>query len=106
MAMEELMTISDDPTTRPLRLIKLDEVLAKTGIKSKSKVYDEVAKGRLDPPVPLGTNSVAWIESKVDEYILARIAERDAALASAKPKAEIDRRPGRPRLSPWHQSTP
>jgi prophage regulatory protein len=109
MATEEFMTIPKDAQGgapgRPLRLLKIAEVKDRTGIKSDSKVYDEVAKGRLDPPVPLGPNSVAWVETEVDEYIRARIAERDKALAhaAAKPKAEINRRPGRPQRSIWHQ---
>jgi prophage regulatory protein len=90
-----------------LRLIKMPEVKSKTGL-SDSKVYDEVAKGRLKPPVQLGSNSVAWVEAEVDEFILARIAERDAALvrAAANPGAEISRRPGRPRHSIWHAGQP
>jgi prophage regulatory protein len=85
-----------------LRLIKMPEVKSKTGL-SDSKVYDEVAKGNLKPPVPLGSNSVAWVESEVDEYILARIAERDEALAraAANPSAKPQRRAGRPKQSRW-----
>jgi prophage regulatory protein len=88
-----------------LRLIKMPEVRLKTGL-SDSKIYAEISKGRLKPPVPLGPNSVAWVEAEVDEYIRDRIAERDEALAraAAEPKAEITRRPGRPQRSIWHSN--
>ena len=82
-------------------ILKLPAVKSKTGL-SKSQVYVEVNKGRLKPPVRLGLNSVGWVESEVEEYILARIAERDAALAlnAANSQPKLPRRPGRPQHSP------
>ena len=75
-------------------ILKLPAVKSKTGL-SKSQVYVEVNKGRLKPPVRLGLNSVGWVESEVEEYILARIAERPA-LNAANPQPKLPRRPGRP----------
>jgi prophage regulatory protein len=36
-----------------------------------------MAEGTFPKPVKLGARAVAWVESEVEEWILARIEERD-----------------------------
>ena len=59
-----------------MRIIRLCEVLANTGL-ARSSVYRYVADGSFPKPVSLGDRAVGWVESEVLEWILERIAERD-----------------------------
>lgn len=43
-----------------------------------STIYAEMKAGRFPLPVKLGRSS-RWVESEIDEYIAARMRERDAA---------------------------
>ena len=51
-----------------MRLIKLKEVLHITGL-SRSTVYRFMSAGGFPMKVELGGNSVAWVESEVEEWI-------------------------------------
>jgi prophage regulatory protein len=80
------------PAPKPKRLLRLPEVLARTGMK-QSQWFDAVARGVVPKPVhPLpGGRAVAWVESEIDALIDARIAERDQAAALAEaPTAAIE----------------
>ena len=65
------------PREYPLTLIRLPEVLKRTGL-SRSTIYDKLdAKSpRYDPRFPkqrnLGTGSVGWVESEIDAWISSR----------------------------------
>ncbi|MGS0497016.1 helix-turn-helix transcriptional regulator [Pseudoalteromonas mariniglutinosa] len=59
-----------------MRLIKLKEVLHITGL-SRSTVYRFMSAGVFPMKVELGGNSVAWIESEVEEWISEKIGKRD-----------------------------
>jgi len=56
-----------------MRLIRLPEVLRKTGL-SRSRVY---ADKTFPERVRLGKRSVAWDEAEVDEWIQALIESRE-----------------------------
>lgn len=43
-----------------------------------STIYAEIKAGRFPAPVKLGRSS-RWVESEIDNYIAARIAERNKA---------------------------
>jgi prophage regulatory protein len=58
------------------RLIRLREVMAKTGL-SRSYVYALAQKGQFPKPVKLSERSVAWIEAEVLAWIDERIKQRD-----------------------------
>lgn len=58
------------------RLIRLRGVLERTG-DNKSTIYQKMAAGQFPRPVPIGERAVAWIESEIDAYIDACIANRD-----------------------------
>lgn len=59
-----------------MRIIRLSEVLVSTGL-ARSTVYKYVADGSFPKPVSLGDRAVGWVENEVQEWVLARIAERD-----------------------------
>ena len=58
-------------------LITLESVIERTTI-SKSRIYEAIRKGRFPRSVPVGERRRAWIESEVEDWIDARVAERDA----------------------------
>ena len=57
-------------------LIRLPKVMEKTGF-SEPWIYRLMSQKRFPRPTKLGLRAVAWVESEVDEWIDARIAERD-----------------------------
>jgi prophage regulatory protein len=63
-----------------MKLIRLPETLAKTGL-SRTRCYVLIAKGEFPQPVKLGLNAraIAFPETEVDAWIAERIAEREAA---------------------------
>jgi len=54
--------------TSPSRLLRLPSVLERVGI-SKTEVSRRVKQGAAPSAVRLGTNSVAWLESDIEQYI-------------------------------------
>jgi prophage regulatory protein len=58
------------------KLIKLKAVMDCTGL-GRSTVYNYIAENQFPKPVSLGLRAVAWVESEVQDWILARIEARD-----------------------------
>lgn len=73
-----------------MRIIRLKNVIDATGL-ARSTIYKYIAEGIFPKPVNLApagidmpsTRGVGWIESEVEDWILARIEERDMAEGSA-----------------------
>jgi prophage regulatory protein len=61
-----------------MRLISMDET-ARRVMFSKVHVYRLIAAGKFPRPVKIGEARIAFVESEVDEFIRARIAQRDRA---------------------------
>lgn len=59
-------------------LIRRPEVLRRCGI-SNSTLHRRVCAGDFPAPVPLGSASVAWVESEIDTWIERRIEARHAS---------------------------
>ena len=57
------------------RLLRLQAVRELTGL-SRSTIY---ADPEFPKPVKIGPRAVAWVEQEIKEWIVARIAERQAA---------------------------
>jgi len=75
------MEVHTPPTPYHFRLIRMKEVIQKTGL-SKSSIYDLIARNQLPRPVrlsPAGGRSVAFVESQIDAWIAERIAARNVA---------------------------
>jgi prophage regulatory protein len=66
-----------------MKLIRLPETLAKTGL-SRTRLYEAVAAGTFPKPAKLGSDAraIGFLESEVDEWIGARLAERETAAAA------------------------
>ena len=64
-----------------MRIIRLREVMELTGL-ARSTVYKYVEAGTFPQPVPLGGRSVGWVEQEVEDWVLARIEERDATIST------------------------
>lgn len=62
--------------TRPLKILRLSAVKAKTG-QPTSSIYAAMAAGNFPRPIPLGERAVGWLESEVDSWIEACLRKRD-----------------------------
>ncbi|ODS10547.1 helix-turn-helix transcriptional regulator [Vibrio scophthalmi] len=58
-----------------IRLIRLNEVLAMTGL-SRSSMYRSIEKNQFPQQVSLSDRAVAWVEGEVQEWITSRIEAR------------------------------
>lgn len=56
------------------KLIRLPEVLYRTGY-SKPWIYRLIKQNKFPKQVKIGTRSIAFVESEVDEWIASKIAE-------------------------------
>ncbi|MBZ4102874.1 AlpA family transcriptional regulator [Escherichia fergusonii] len=65
-------------------LIRLSEVQKRTGY-SKAWIYRLLKEKRFPQSVKIGSRSIAFVESEVDEWINQRIEARDV-LISTKPQ--------------------
>ncbi|RKO79451.1 dipicolinate synthase [Pectobacterium parmentieri] len=61
-------------------LIRMSETIRRTGY-SKAWIYKLIAQGRFPHPVKIGSRSIAFIESEIDEWINQRIAESRGKVA-------------------------
>lgn len=59
-----------------MNMLRLQELIKKTGL-SRSSIYRYVAKGNFPQPVQLGERTIAWVESEVDDWLMAKIKERE-----------------------------
>lgn len=69
------MSHNEDPI---MRIIRLREVIDSTGL-ARSTVYKYIAEGTFPKPVALGDRAVGWVQSEVQDWIMARIEQRDEA---------------------------
>ncbi|ENQ8616746.1 AlpA family transcriptional regulator [Vibrio fluvialis] len=60
---------------RPMRFLKLKEVMEKTAL-SRSAIYRKMNDGEFPQSVSLGDRAVAWVESEVDEWMEERLQNR------------------------------
>ena len=65
----------NERTRAPTRVLRLPEVMARTGL-SRTTIYRWRLAGRFPQPVRLGTRNVGWIESEVEAWLRERMAER------------------------------
>jgi prophage regulatory protein len=69
---------------RGLRYIRLPEVCARVGLK-RSTVYRLISLGRFPKHIKLSEHASAWIESEIDDFMIARIAGRDHEPLAVEP---------------------
>lgn len=58
------------------RLLRRRDVEHKTG-KSRAAIYADIRSGTFPEPIPIGINSVAWLEAEIDQWIADRLEERN-----------------------------
>ena len=73
------MTARSDAAS--LELWRLPTVMQKTG-RARTTIYDSIRAHTFPRPVSLGGRTVAWSSVEVQDWIDARIAERDAKTSS------------------------
>ena len=61
---------------KSIRIIRIESVYNATGL-GRSTIYKYIAEGHFPKSVSLGGRAVGWIESEVQDWIMARIKERD-----------------------------
>ena len=61
-----------------MRIIRLKEVIDSTGL-ARSTIYKYIGEGTFPKPVSLGDRCIGFVENEVQDWILARIEERDLA---------------------------
>lgn len=59
-----------------MRIMRLNEVKTVTGLQ-RSSIYKYMVLGTFPKPVPLSERAVGWVSTEIEEWIKARIAERD-----------------------------
>jgi prophage regulatory protein len=62
------------------RFIRLPEVLAIVGFK-RTTLHNRIKAGEFPSPIKLGPQSVAWLESEVQDWMQSKIAESRSVTA-------------------------
>ncbi|WBA11808.1 AlpA family phage regulatory protein [Salinivibrio kushneri] len=60
-----------------MKLLKLQQVMEKTSLCSSS-IYNLMKEGDFPKNISVMGKRKAWLESEVEEWMMARIAERDS----------------------------
>ena len=94
------MEKSNDTIVRQKRLIRLPEVLSRTGF-GRTSIYRKMEDGSFPRSVKLGgpledpnafdSRAIAWIEDEVEQWIESRIEERDSSLIDIPTEENIVR---------------
>tara|TARA_R100001039_G_C1840944_1_gene102042 strand:- start:350 stop:535 length:186 start_codon:yes stop_codon:yes gene_type:complete len=58
--------------------MRLTEVMGTTGL-GRSSIYNRMTEGAFPKPVPLGGRAVGWVADEVQDWVEARVRERDAS---------------------------
>jgi prophage regulatory protein len=61
-----------------MRIMRLTEVMGTTGL-GRSSIYNRMTEGAFPKPVPLGGRAVGWVADEVQDWVEARVRERDAS---------------------------
>jgi len=71
----------------PMRVLRFHELKSKKGIPWTRQHVDRLIKlGRFPGKRHLGDNTVVWIENEIDDFLEAKLAERDAELTAGAEK--------------------
>lgn len=60
------------------KLLRLPQVIERTSLR-RSTIYEMMQAGTFPKPVKLNLRSNGWLETEIDGFIEARLAEREAA---------------------------
>jgi prophage regulatory protein len=57
-------------------VLRLSQVMFKSGL-SRSSIYQQISEGTFPKQFNLGPRAVGWLESDIQDWINARIQQRD-----------------------------
>ena len=60
------------------KLLRLPQVIERTSVR-RSTIYEMMRAGTFPKPVKLNQRSNGWLEAEISEWLLSRIAKREAA---------------------------
>lgn len=60
-----------------MNILRLKDVKKVTGL-GRTSIYKFIAEGTFPKSVSLSDRAVGWISTEIDEWVLARIRERDS----------------------------
>ena len=83
-----MAAIVSTETTNETRFLRMSEVLSKTGIRSRSTIYEMMRAGSFPQCVFITGKAIAFIEMEIEAWMRARIAARPAptVMSSAPPR--------------------
>ncbi|CAK2300417.1 AlpA family transcriptional regulator [Vibrio crassostreae] len=61
-----------------MKFLRLKDVMEKTGL-SRSAIYSQIKEGEFPTSVPIGSRTVAWIDSDVEKWLEWRVLVRNRA---------------------------
>lgn len=61
-----------------MKFLRIKGVVDRVGW-SVPQIWKMSREGRFPPPVKLGPNTTAWVADEVEDWMRARVEERDAA---------------------------
>lgn len=59
---------------KPKRLLRLPDVITKTGFK-RSSIYAFIKQGKFPAPKLLGVRAIGWVEADIDAWIDGRVQQ-------------------------------
>jgi prophage regulatory protein len=75
---------------KPLKVMRLNEVMERTGL-SRSSIYQKISEKNFPTQISLSANSVGWIESEVEAWIVDRISQSRGESAGHSTQSENSR---------------
>lgn len=60
-------------------ILKMPDVINRTGI-SRAVIYARVGDGSFPKPIKLGPRAIGWVEAEIEEWLQARVQQRDATV--------------------------
>jgi prophage regulatory protein len=64
-------------------ILRLREVEQRCGLK-RSSIYQAIAEGTFPKSVPITGHAVGWVDTEIQDWIEARITERDQHIEAAE----------------------
>ena len=69
-------------------ILRLPEVKTRTGL-SRSTIYLQITNGKFPKQISLGSRAVGWLETEVEAWLAARIAESRGSRPWARAVKEV-----------------
>ncbi len=60
------------PPTQPKTILRMNDVLTLTGIRSRTTIWRRLRDGAFPNPIDLGGGQIGWLENEINEWINSR----------------------------------